>query len=523
MGKKSRSRGGSTAFADQAPTVMLDELFRDHNVEGIVRNSAGDPVIITSPRLDELPDPGRRVLAEKVDMSEIGSVSPSPFTKDFRSEYNRDLMGIEGLKKYDIMRKSDATCRGTLRLVKTPVLAARWFMEPASDSKRDENAAEFIWKCFTEYMTISWPQILTEALLMMDFGYYMMEIVWEEKTIEGKDRLIWKKLAPRHPMDVKEWKFDKNGGPEGVYVYVDEDGKYGYDERWIPIDKLLVFTFDREAGDIAGISVLRSAYKHWYYKEQLYKIDAIQKERHGIGVPVIQLPVGFKEEDRRLAEDMGRNLRTNERAHIVLPPNWTLIFAKLEGNPVNAMESIEHHNAQIRENILATFLGESSATKEEDQTMFLKATRFVADVVCETFNIYGIPKLMKYNFERTGTPKLKARRIGEQADWRTISFALRNLAGAGFLRPDDRLEDWLRDEMDLPRADIATTRVVNTPQAAQTPPPTTPNATPGTQGAPQSGQNTNMNKNIVGMPRQSPVAPVGVPSAGAGVDRSGRA
>ena len=324
-------------------------------------------------------------------------------------------------------------------------------------------------------------------------------------------------------MDVKEWEFDKNGGPKGVWVYVDEDGKYGYDERFIPIDKLLVFTFDREAGDIMGISVLRSAYKHWYYKEQLYKIDAIQKERHGIGVPVIQLPVGFKEEDRRLAEDMGRNLRTNERAHIVLPPNWSLVFAKLEGNPVNAMESIEHHNAQIRENILATFLGESSATKEEDQTMFLKATRFVADVVCETFNVYGIPKLMKYNFERTGTPRLKARRIGEQADWRTISFALRNLAGAGFLRPDDRLEDWLRDEMDLPRADIATTRVVNTPQAGQAPPPTVPNATPGTQGAPQPGQGTNMNKNIVGMPRQSPVTPVGVPSAGAGVDRSGSA
>ena len=38
--------------------VVLDELFKDHNVEGIVRNSAGDPVIITSPRLAELPDPG---------------------------------------------------------------------------------------------------------------------------------------------------------------------------------------------------------------------------------------------------------------------------------------------------------------------------------------------------------------------------------------------------------------------------------------------------------------------------------
>ena len=500
------------AFAPKQMGENIDSLFADNNIEGIVRNADGDPVVITSPKVVSLAE-------SSVDLREIGSSSPSPFTTGFRKEYNRELQGIEGLKKYDVMRKSDATCRGTLRLVKTPVLAARWFMEPASDKKRDENAAEFIWKCFTEYMSISWPQILTEALLMMDFGYYMMEIVWEERIIDGKERLVWKKLAPRHPMDVKEWKFDRNGGPKGVEVWVDEEGKYGFDARFIPIEKLLIFTFDREAGDITGISVLRSAYKHWYYKEQLYKIDAIQKERHGIGVPVIQLPVGFKDADRRLAEELGRNLRTNERAHVVLPPNWTLSFAKLEGNPVNAMESIEHHNAAIRENILATFLGEQASTKEEDQAMFLKATKYIADIVCETFNVYGIPKLMEANFERTGTPRLKARRIGEQADWRTISFAMRNFAGAGFMRPDDRLEEWIRDEMDLPRADLATVRIVSTPQAGQVPPSTMPNAQPGT--TPEGGQKQNTNTNTAGMPRQAPLPPVGPPSTRAGVDGSG--
>jgi hypothetical protein len=412
------------------------------------------------------------------EMREIGSTSPSPFTSWTRQEYNPQLMGLRGLQKYDEMRRSDATTRSTLRMAKTPVLSARWFVEPASDSKRDQNAADFIWKCFTDYMSVSWPQLLTECLLMLDFGYYMFEKVYDVRVIDGKRRVVWKKLAPRHPMDVKEWHYDENGGPDRVVMYAPKAQLAGLqggfvqtsmDEVTIPIDKLLVFTFDKEAGNIEGVSLLRSAFKHWYYKDTLYKIDAIQKERHGIGVPIIKLPPNFTDRDKVLADELGRNLRTNERAHVVLPPNWELEFAQLNGNPVNALESIEHHDRAIEKNILAAWLGSTNATKEEDQTMFLKATRFIADIVVDVFNKYAIPQLCDFNFGtmRTGYPKLKARRIGEQVDWRTMSFALRNFIGAGAVTPDDPLEALIREEMDLPRMDPETARDTPSPQGPE--------------------------------------------------------
>lgn len=480
-----------------------------------VHPNAGSPFVVVTDK-----EPGKQLSAtvDRPNLSELGSSSPSPFVSFSRKEYNRELVGLQGLQKYDTMRRSDGTVRGTLRLVKTPVNAARWFMEPASDSKRDENASDFVWKCFTEYMSISWSQVLSEALLCIEFGYYMFEKVWEERIIDGQKRMIWAKLAPRHPMDVKEWKYDKNGGPASVVMF-SPDGHGGYNEDIeIPIDKLLVFTFDREAGNIEGISALRSAYKHWYYKTQLEKIDAIQKERHGIGIPVIKLPPGFTTEDKRLADELGRNLRTNERAHVVLPPNWELLFAKLEGQLVDPIKSMEHHDKRIRENMLAGFLGDQP-TKEEDQAIFLKATRFIADVICDTFNKYAIQQLVDYNFQRVGTPQLRARRIGEQADWRTLSFAIRNLIGAGVIRPDDRLEDWIREEMDLPKVDIATVRVVKTPQnGAPASPTSTPSGTPGTQ-TQLPKQNTNTN--TVGLPRQAPLPPVGTPMPNAGRDASG--
>jgi hypothetical protein len=522
-------------------TVGWDHVLTNYDVVE-VRDDGPSPYVIVADRPRQLRDVS--AVDTTPDYRELGTTSPSPFVSFIRREYNRDLIGLAGLEKYDRMRKSDGVIAGVLSAIKTPVLTAHWFMEPATDSKVDQTIADFVWECLTCYMSISFPQLVQEALLSADFGFYMFEKVWEQKVIEGKERTILQKLAPRHPMDVKSWVKDSTGGPAAVVFWAPEAGTEGpsvftnrvitvngqpiingtgvnpYDEDvLIPIDKLLVFSHRREAGNLEGISALRTAYKHWFYKEQLYKIDAIQKERHGIGIPVIKLPVGFKDSDKVLADELGRNLRTNERAHVVLPPNWELMFAKLEGHVVNALDSVKVHDAAIRESVLAGFLESSSTTKEEDQDIFLKAQRFMADIICETFNLYLIPQLVKYNFTRGNAPKLRARRIGEQGDWRTMSFAIRNLVGAGVITPDDKLEEWIREEMDLPKADPETARKVATPQGApgeEGDPATDDNGTP--QGKKNIKQN--MNKNQVGSPRQTP--PSSTPPRGnGGRDASG--
>jgi hypothetical protein len=407
--------------------------------------------------------------------AELGSAVPSPFTSWMRREYNRDLLGTKGLRVYDRMRKSDGTVRGTLRLAKTPVLAGQWSMKPASTSARDIMIARKVWKNLTKWMTTSWPQTLTESLLMLDFGYYMFEEVFapgEQVTNDPDARgmIIWKKWAPRHPMDVREWFFDRNGGPLSVDLWTSpegvptwEGGNFGGYLTYtnIPINKMLVFSFDKEAGNIEGISLLRSAYKHWYYKDNLYKIDAIQKERHGIGVPVIQLPQGYSQDDLQLADALGRNLRTNDRAHVVLPPNWVLAFAELRGQPVDCIRSIEHHDTQIEKQIIGGFLSKPVKTDEQDQTLFLKATRFTADIVTDVVNKFGIPQLVDMNWIGADYPELVVKRIGEQEDWRTESFTIRNYVGAGVITPDQTLEDHLREELGLPASDPATSRLVH--------------------------------------------------------------
>jgi hypothetical protein len=464
-------------------------------------------------RLEELRDDGTghkyALVTENMDpmlVSELGSTSPSPWTSWTRQEYNQDLVGLKGLQAWDRMRKSDGGVRSTLRGAKMPILSARWMCEPCKSKggkkskpkKKEIDAAWWVWYNLDSLMSMTFKRVLAEALLMLDFGYYMFELVWENQVIDGKRRTVLTKMAPRHPMDVACWNFDHNGGPVSVEFYPPTEWQTTTNVV-IPIEKLVVFTFDQECGDITGISMLRSAYKHWYYKENLYKIDAIQKERNAVGIPVIKLPVGYKPADKIAADQLGRNLRTNERAHVVLPPGWELMMLKLEGKVIDCIGSIEHHDSQIRLNVLGEFFKEGA--DQDSQQLFLKASRFIADIAEDTFNKFVITKMTKYNYTNVDPPRIKARRMGENTDWRDLSFAVRNYIGASAIRPDDPLEDMLREEMDLPAADPSTARDVVAPPV--TPAGGDANLQTGGKPAPKTGGTPPPGAPKAGLPRQA--------------------
>lgn len=510
---------GSAGLSEWRETTLRD-VMHSYDLVGADDKGTGYIVVAERPkgeayngiRLAGVPD-----INPVTSIQELGYTSMSPFTSWTREELIPELRDKLGVRKYYDMKRNDGAIRGSLRQLKTPIQAARWYIEPASDSVVDKNIAEFVSNCLFKWMNVTWSRVLDDVLLMFDYGYFVFEKVY---TFNKKGQLILRKLAPRHPLDIQEWIWDAAGGPSGIVMdpYVPYASQYGSllptSEQgasmgvFIPINKLAIFSLEPEGGDLRGISVLRSAYKHWYYKDTLYKIDAIQKERHGIGVPVIKLPPGFSSDDKDLADQLGRNLRTNERAHIVIPANWEILFAKLEGQPVSCIESIQHHNDQLKMNILAPFMDDSGAD-ETSMDMFFKSTRYLAEAVAEIFNRHIIPQLVDLNFTRGDYPVLRARRIGEWNDLRTWSFAYRNLVGAGTIQPDDPLEDFVRNEMDLPPRDPTTTRVVATPQAGDGQSPAGDVNAPGAPKPPKAGP-----------PRQSKVN-VKPPRSNAGRDSSG--
>jgi len=489
----------------------LEEYLRELAVVDVTE----DAVIMT----ERSPDAPRQFIEVVAAGPELGYSSPSPWTSWTREEWNPKLRDKMGITEYYRMKRLDGIIRGSLRVFKTPVLSAHWFMKPASDKTADKNAAEWVEDNFKNRMSTTWGRTLEDILLMCEYGWMPMEKVYQ---LDSDGKVSLRKLAPRHPADVQKFEYDFNGGPSAIIMEpmtLDTSATGDYTQASvdirgprIPIDKLAIYSLEAEAGDLQGISILRSAYKHYKYKDTLYKIDAIQKERHGIGVPVIKMPPGWGPRDKTLAESIGRNLRTNERAHITLPPMWEIYFAKLEGQPVDCLPSIQHHNEMIMVNVLAPFLTDSNTKKESLET-FYKGTRHIADTVADITNRFVIDDLIKINFSRVKAPKLMVRRIGEWEDARTQSFTLRNYVGAGLILPDEVLEAHLREENDLPEIDFETRREVPSPQDPME--EEDPNA-PGTEAntpAPPKPART-------GPPRQGAPSP-GAPRPNGGVDRSG--
>jgi len=379
-------------------------------------------------------------------------------------EYNPKLAWSAGLLVYEKMRKSDAQVFATLLAMELPIRSTKWDIMPASDENgetgdREHEIADFVRKALFEKMETPFDDLLREVLTMLPFGFSLFEKVW---TADSK--YIWlKKLASRKQNSIHKWQqLDRTAGvqqilPQTVIEWVN---------AWlnlvsIPASKLLLFSFRREGENYEGVSVLRSAYKHWYFKETMYKFDAVRHERQSVGIPVIYLPSSATPEDKEQAKIIVANIRATEQTGVVMPwpkeDGWLFEFADMKsGQSTNLFESIKHHNREIAKNILAQFLelgdteSGSKALSEDQSDLFLLSLVAVANQIKDTINRFLIPELVDYNFDDVKEyPKLTFEKLGV-VDYEKIANILSSLASSELLTKDEDLEDYLRTTLNLP-------------------------------------------------------------------------
>lgn len=380
----------------------------------------------------------------------------------------RDVVPALGTRQqaatiYDEMTNSDAAVDVSLRAAKTPVMGADYFVEPFDDSEESAIIAEFVQYNLLEGSNSPFLNVLEDILRMYEHGFSILEKVYEEREWSprktGANRrkyTMLRKLAPRPTATITEIVYDDNGGPISIKQQaVRADNKP--EEVEIEIEKLVIFTNNRKGGNLEGKSILRTSYRPWYFKSNLYNIDGIQKERHGMGFPVIELPPGYKPDDKTAALELVRNIRTNEYGGAVVPPKWILRFLELPGQPVDVMRSIEHHNGTIMLNTMVQFLllglegsGGGRATSGSHQDMFNKSLRYVANQICEAINLYCVPYLVGYNFATDKFPRLRARNLGETKDLQQWASAIANLKAQGIINYTPDLEIWARGIIDAP-------------------------------------------------------------------------
>jgi len=364
-------------------------------------------------------------------------------------EYNADLKGAKSIAVYDKMRRSDGQVKAALLACELPLRSATWSIEPASEDAKDVEVADFIEENLLNGMTITWDSFLHHVLMMLAFGFSIFEKVFE--SVDGQYQ--WRKFAPRLPKSLYSWKLDEEGGLAGITQYVQKGTTFQFVD--ILVEKLLVFTHDREGSNFQGISLLRAAYKHWYYKDNLYRIDGIAAERHGVGLPVMKYPPGITEDDKKRLDAIGESLHAHERNYVRLPNDYTFEMVGMQGQVRNIIPSIEHHDMQIARSILAQFLnlGDTStgsfALSQDQSSFFLMSLKAMAKNICDTMNRYAIKQLVDYNFEVDQYPKLAISNL-ETRQTKDLAQAVSQLITAGAITPNNDLEAALLDIFGLP-------------------------------------------------------------------------
>ena len=401
-------------------------------------------------------DPG---MATKV----IGGTGTEEYHGYIQQDFNSAFHGDSAIEKYDEMRSTDATVNATLTALKLPIIEAGWSVESPDDTDQDDKITEFVrWNLF-DRLKGGFKGFLREGMAHYDFGYYYFEKIY----VRENGKLVLDRLAPRHPTAHSQW-IQHSTGEMGVTQLlpgnnsVDAENNVTTTSPEIPMWKLVLFVNEMEGSNYDGKSVLRSAYKHWFLKDKLYRIDAITKER-GAGILKITLPKSSSEQDKTDAEGLAKNFKLSEHSYLILPNDeWQaeLMTPGISDQGGNLANTIQHHDRMIAKNILAQFLNlgdgkaGSFALSKDQSDFFTLSLRAKAEYIEEVINNQLIKQLVDLNFgPQEKYPKFRFAEIGE-IDYGEMAGTIEKLVNLGLVNNDPNFKVWIAKTFGLPEATV---------------------------------------------------------------------
>lgn len=405
---------------------------------------------------------------------EIGRIGQKRYGGTFYEEFLRELRGKKGIETYREMAENDDTIGAILFAVEMLIRQASWNVEPGGDTPKDKEAAEFVEQCMHD-MQDTWTDTISEILSFLTYGWSFHEIVYKRrmgKTRDQKTRskyndglIGWRKLPIRAQETLYQWEYDD----EDNLIAMTQLPPPNYGLITIPMDKAMLFRTKSRKGNPEGRSILRNAYRSWYFKRRIQEYEGIGIERDLAGLPVFTAPEDiaiWDENDpdmvklRTGMEAMVQKIRVDELAGIVKPHGFEFELLNSGGSKqfdTNAI--IQRYDTGMAMTVLADFifLGHqqvgSFALSSDKTELFSMAIGAYLDIICETFNSQGIPQLIDVNGSHfdgiTDYPKLAHGDI-ENADIQKLASYIKDMTGVGILVPDDGLEDYVREAAGLP-------------------------------------------------------------------------
>lgn len=407
-------------------------------------------------------------------LKELGRLGQKRYGGFFYEEFLRELQGKKGMAVYQEMSENDDTIGAILFSIEMLIRQASWDVQPGGTTPADEEARDFVLSCMDD-MSDTWSDTISEILSFLTYGWSAHEIVYKRRCGKRSDPQLrskytdgligWQKLPIRSQDTLYEWLYDDNDNIRGIIQNPPPD--FGFIE--IPVEKLLLFKTKSRKGNPEGRSILRNAYRDWYFKRRIQEIEGIGIERDLAGFPVLTAPEGldiWNAEDlemvaiKNAAENIVQNIRRDSLEGLVAPNGWELKLLTSGGQrQFDTSAVIERYDSRMAMTCMADFilLGHqnvgSFALSSDKTKMFSMAIGSYLDIICEVFNNQAIPALIDINGDYfsgiTDYPTLTHGDV-EDANLEKLGDYISKMITCGALIPDESVEDFVREQAGMP-------------------------------------------------------------------------
>lgn len=332
-------------------------------------------------------------------------------------EFIRDLRWPWAGDVYKEMASNDAVVGSILYLAEMLIRKVEWTTEPKTESAEDKAAAQFLLECMDD-MEDSWNDFISEVLSMFTYGFSFHEIVYkirrgpDEKSLKYKSdytdgKVGWRKIPGRSQGSLDSWDFDDYGNA------------ITFNQRQvskvvpIPLSRGMLFRTSANRNNPEGRSLLRNAYRSWYFKKRIEEIEGIGVERDLAGLPVLEAPEGLDiwndefpnaREIRARAEDLVRCIKRDAEEGVLLPPGWKLsLLSSGSSRQFDTNAIINRYDNRIAITMLSdlVLMGSdktgSFAMAEAKQSMLGNALEAQLENIATTINKYAVPRLLEIN------------------------------------------------------------------------------------------------------------------------------
>lgn len=322
-------------------------------------------------------------------------------------------------KVYQEMADNDAVIGAIMYLAEMLIRGCTWEVKPCGNSEVDHEAAKFLRECMDD-MDMSWANTICEILSMLTYGFSFHEIVY--KVRRGPDetsgryrskysdgRIGWRRLPCRAQTSLAEWEFDSEGDVKAFIQRCEPDFK----TIRIPLSKGLLFRTRISKDNPEGKSLLRNAYRAWFFKKHFEEIEGIGIERDLAGFPVLTAPENldlWNDDDPKMvkmrgdAENLVASVRRDSEEGMLLPHGWELkLLTSGSSRQINIGETIERYDNRIAITMLSDIIlignnrTGSFALADTKQSLLAAALQAQVSNIADVFNAFAVPRLFAVN------------------------------------------------------------------------------------------------------------------------------